>query len=176
MTMNTPPLAPITNLRSYLAYKFHSMRARAQRELFLAKISRRQTLLQIFPSGLERKNPNRKLLPTQDISIEKIVGTLNRRDDFDYKFRPLQKIACDRWVNTHLTLEREGWEPILVHKVGSEYFVEDGHHRISVANELGMKFIQAKIWEYPVVEVVRVNPCRTATCAETNSTKLYIPG
>lgn len=167
---------PITYLRSFLAYKFQSLRARAQRELFLAKLTGRETLLQTFPSALEGKNPNRRLLPLQDILIDKVVGTLNRRDDFDYKFRPLKKIISDRWVNTHITLDREGWEPIIVHKVGNEYFVEDGHHRLSVANELGLKYIRAKIWEYPVVEVVKVNACRAAKCAEANSPKLYIPG
>lgn len=174
--MNIPPLAPITNLRSYLAYKFQSMRARAQRELFLGKFSGKQTSLQTFPSGIKSKNPNRKLLPIQDISLDHIIGTFNRSDDFDYKFRPLKKISTDRWVNTYLTLEREGWQPIIVHKVGDEYFVEDGHHRLSVAHELGMKFIQAKVWEYPVVEVVKIHACRSANCAETSSTKLYIPG
>lgn len=174
--MNTNLFAPITNLRSYLAYKFQSMRVRALRELFLAKLTGKEISLQTFPSGIGRKNPNRKLLPIQDVSIDNIVGTFNRSDDFDYKFRPLKKISSDRWVNTYLTLEQEGWQPIIVHKVGSEYFVEDGHHRISVANELGMNFIQAKVWEYPVVEVLKVDSCRTAKCAETNSPKLYIPG
>jgi hypothetical protein len=166
---------PITYLRSFLVYQFQSLRAQAQRELFLAKFIGRETLLQTFPSILEGKNPNRRLLPIQDISIDKVVGTLNRCDDFDYKFRPLKTMARDRWVNTHLTLDRQGWEPILVHKVGSEYFVEDGHHRLSVANALGLKYIQAKVWEYPVVEVMKVNPCRTTKCVETNSPKLYIP-
>jgi hypothetical protein len=170
------PVAIITNLRSHLAYRFNAMRTRAQRDLFLAKLTGRNTSLQAFPNTWEGKNPNRRMLPIQDIPVAKIVGTLNRRDDFDYKFRPLKKMARDRWVNTHLTLDLEGWEPILVHKVGSEYFVEDGHHRISVAHELGLKYIQAKVWEYPVVEVIKVNPCRSPKCAETNSPKLYIPG
>jgi hypothetical protein len=165
---------PFTYLRSFLAYKFQSLRVQARRELFLAKLMGRKTLLQSFPSGLERKNPNRRLLPIQEIDIDHIVGSLNRRDDFDYKFRPLKTIARDRWVNTHLTLDTDGWQPIIVHKVGSEYFVEDGHHRLSVANALGLKYIQAKIWEYPVVEVVKVNACRAVQCAD--SPKLYIPG
>jgi hypothetical protein len=170
------PVAIITNLRSYLAYRFNSMRASAQRDLLFAKLMGRGTSLQTFPSSLEGKNPNRRLLPVQDIPLNKVVGTLNRRDDFDYKFRPLKKITRDRWVNTHLTLDQEGWEPILVHKVGGEYFVEDGHHRLSVANELGLQYIQAKIWEYAVVEVMKVNPCCAPKCAETGSAKLYIPG
>jgi hypothetical protein len=174
--MNIPPLAPITDLRSDLAHKFHSMRAHAQRELILGKLSGKETALQTFPSGIKSRNPNRKLLPMQDISLDHIVGTFNRSDDFDYKFRPLKKTSSDRWVNTYLTLEEEGWQPIVVHKIGDEYFVEDGHHRLSVAHELGMKFIQAKVWEYSVVEVVKVHACRSANCAETNATKLYIPG
>lgn len=167
---------PITYLRSFLAYKFQSLRARAQRESFLAKLMGRETLLQTFPDSLAGRNPNRRLLPVQDILIDKVVGSLNRRDDFDYKFRPLKNMARDRWVNTHITLDGQGWEPIIVHKIGSEYFVEDGHHRLSVANEVGMKFIQAKVWEYPVVEVVKVNTCRAIKCAESHSPKLYIPG
>ncbi len=173
--MNMYPFTAVTNIRSHLAYKFHSLRASAQRELFLGKLTGRDTLLQTFPHGMERKNPNRKLLPIQDIPIEKIVGSVNRHDDFDYKFRPLKENARDRWIDIHLFLE-EGWPPILVHKIGSEYFVEDGHHRLSVAQELGMQFILAKVWEYPVVEVLKVDPCRTSKCAATNSPKLYIPG
>jgi hypothetical protein len=168
--------APITNLRSYLAYKFNALQSSAKRDLILAKLMGRDTSLQTFPSTLEGKNPNRKLLPIQEILIDNVVGTLNRHADFDYKFRPLKKVELDRWVNTRLILDQEGWEPILVHKVGSEYFVEDGHHRLSVAHELGLKYILAKVWEYPMVEGMKVNPCRTEKCAETNSHKLYVPG
>jgi hypothetical protein len=174
--MTMYPFTTVTNIRSYLAYKFHSMQTRARLESLLGKITGRENLLQTFPSSINSKSPNRKLLPVQDIALEKIVGTLNRRDDFDYKFRPLKKFICERWVNTYLTHEREGWQPILVHKIGSEYFVEDGHHRLSVAHELGLKFIQARIWEYSVVEVIKINTCRQTKGAKAGSTKLYIPG
>lgn len=174
--MNSNQFITFTNARSYLAYKFHSMRAGAQRERILAKLTGKDTLLQTFPVGIERKNPNRKLLPVQEIPIEKIVGTLNRRDDFDYKFRPLKKVNCDRWVNTHLTLSQEGWQPILVHKIGSEYFIEDGHHRVSVAHQLGIDYIQAKVWEYPVVEVVKINTCPGLKYGAEKTIKLYVSG
>lgn len=173
--MNSYPNLLITNIRSSLVYKFDLLQAKARRELFFGKLTGRDTLLQAFPGGIERKNPNRKLLPLQDIPIEKVVGSLNRRADFDYKFRPLKKIARERWINIHLIFDHEGWEPILVHKIGSEYFVEDGHHRLSVAHELGMEFILADVWEYPVIEVLKVDPCRSAKCAESRPTKLYIP-
>jgi hypothetical protein len=85
-----------------------------------------------------------------EIPLEQIVGTLNRANDFDDQFRPLKPSLKDRWVNTYLALEKEGWAPILVHKVGDRYFVEDGHHRVSVARHLGMRSLEARIWDYSV--------------------------
>jgi hypothetical protein len=40
-----------------------------------------------------------------------------------------------------------GWSSIKVYQVGNLYFVEDGHHRVSVARQLGLKLIEAEIWE-----------------------------
>ncbi|RPJ23448.1 MAG: hypothetical protein EHM33_20885, partial [Chloroflexi bacterium] len=79
----------------------------------------------------------------------------------------------DRWVNVYLTLENSGWAPILVHKVGDQYYVEDGHHRVSVARSLEMTFIQAKIWEYPV-QMLKAKDCQSAPCAERGSAKAYV--
>jgi hypothetical protein len=35
-------------------------------------------------------------------------------------------------------------------KVGENYYVEDGHNRVSVARALGMLSIRAEVWEYPI--------------------------
>jgi len=45
---------------------------------------------------------------------------------------------------------QKGWEPILVHQLGGFYFVEDGHHRTSVARHLGLETIEAAVITYPV--------------------------
>jgi uncharacterized protein (DUF1015 family) len=50
-----------------------------------------------------------------------------------------------------------GWPPIRVYQVGNLYFVEDGHHRVSVARQLGLKLIEAEIWEYRVAVQVTEN-------------------
>jgi hypothetical protein len=107
------------------------------------------TDLATFPEEAPQKSPNRKFIGMEDIPVERIAGTLNRQSDFDHKFRPLNKHLIERWVNVYLALEKEGWLPILVHKVGETYYVEDGHHRVSIAQALGMTVIPARVWDYP---------------------------
>ena len=120
------------------------------RDTVLAKLIRKNSALALFPEQAPEKSPNRKFCGVEAIPIQQIIGTISRSKDFDHKFRPLKYYLRDRWINTYLSLEREGWSPILVHKVGEHYYVENGHHRVSVAKLLGMHFIEAKIWEYPI--------------------------
>ncbi len=108
----------------------------------------------------------------KDIPIDQIIGTMNRHSDFDNQFRPLKSHLRDRWINVYLALENGGWTPIAVHKVGDDYYVEDGHHRVSVARSLGNKFIQAKIWEYPI-QTPRKKSCPSEPCAERSSIEAY---
>ncbi len=168
--MNTYP--SLTNIRSYLSDKFFTLRSRAIRDLLWAKLTGRNTRLVTFPEQAPKKSPNRKLIGAQDIPVDQIIGTMNRQSDFDNKFRPLKHYLQDRWINVYLTLEDGGWPPILVHKVGDHYYVEDGHHRVSVARSLGSKFIQAKGWEYPTL-VAQTKNCQSVPCAKRNSAKAY---
>ena len=72
-----------------------------------------------------------------------MLGEYGRGRDFDRRFRPLKKHLCDRWAGAYLRSNVDSWPPISVNKVGGTYFVEDGHHRVSVANFLGMAYILA---------------------------------
>lgn len=86
----------------------------------------------------------------QDIPVTAIAGSVGRARDFDRSFRPLNNTLRDRWVNIYYLHYTIGWEPIVVYKVGSLYFVEDGHHRVSVAQAAGVSAIEARVYEYPV--------------------------
>jgi hypothetical protein len=130
------------------ANKFSELRARALRRSMLAKLTGQNTKLAVFPENVRRERPNRKLNNVTDIRIEQITGTVSRDVDFDRDFRPLGKYLLERWVNIFVNLNPDNWSPILVHKVGDQYYVEDGHHRVSVARALGMLYIQARVWEY----------------------------
>jgi len=150
MKMNMVP--SFTNIRSYISYRFSTLRTNAVRYSFWANMIGRQRKLEIFPEQAPEKSPNRTFIGEVEIPIQAITGTMSRQSDFDHQFRPLKRYLRDRWVNAYLAIENEGLSPILVHRVGGKYYVEDGHHRISVARALGMASISANVWEYPILE------------------------
>ena len=113
----------LTNIRSSLIDKFYALQAPARRDSIWAKLIGKSTCLALFPEKAPEKSPNRKLIGVKDIQVEQIVGTLNRGSDFDHKFRPLKSYLRDRWVNAYLALEKGSWAPILVHKIGDQYYV-----------------------------------------------------
>lgn len=168
--MNMHP--SVTTLRSHLSDTFSRLQSKARRGSLWSKLSGSNMQLEIFPEETPEKSPNRTYTVREEIPLEHIFGTLSRREDFDRQFRPLKHYLRDRWVNTYLTLEREGWDPILVHKVGDRYYVEDGHHRVSVARWLGMASIPASVWEYPV-QAQPAKKCHPAHCPEVASSTVY---
>jgi hypothetical protein len=85
----------------------------------------------------------------QTIALDSIVGTVaRRRGEFDRAFRPASKGVRGRWEGI-ATARRRGaaMPPIDVYRVGDMHFVEDGHHRVSVARALGDTHIEARVKE-----------------------------
>jgi len=82
------------------------------------------------------------------VLVEQIVGSLNRYQDFDRVFLPIQSVTADRWQRVDQAFYQDiSLPPVLLYKVGQVYFVVDGHHRVSVAREQGQMFIEAEIRE-----------------------------
>ncbi len=117
-----------------------------------------KTGLDDFAAQQPGLKPNRKFAGTVDIPVDQITGSVGRMQDFDRSFRPLKKHLANRWASNYLFLQAGNWPPIRVYRVSSQYFVEDGHHRVSVARSLGMAFIQAEVWEYELKENLVVAP------------------
>ena len=80
------------------------------------------------------------------IPLESIVGTVDRRrGDFDRAFRPSPNTR-GRWERIAEARKRgEAMPPIDVFKIGDLYFVQDGHHRVSVARAMGDTDINANV-------------------------------
>jgi hypothetical protein len=80
------------------------------------------------------------------IPLDAIVGTVDRRqDEFDRSFRPSPG-ARGRWERIAEARKRgEAMPPIDVFQIGDVYFVQDGHHRVSVARAMGDKDIDANV-------------------------------
>lgn len=87
-------------------------------------------------------------LGLQPIALDSIVGSVNRSQDFDRRFRPLTPRVRPRWEAIAAAYRRgESLPPIDAYRVGSLHFVRDGHHRVSVARQLGMGTINALVTE-----------------------------
>jgi nucleotide-binding universal stress UspA family protein len=83
-----------------------------------------------------------------DIPLDKIVGSVNRYDDFTRDFLPRTSISPERWARVEIAVSQpSGLDPIEVYKIGDAYFVKDGNHRVSVARQLGASYIQAYVTE-----------------------------
>jgi hypothetical protein len=87
-------------------------------------------------------------LGLQSIPLATIVGTLDPRQDFDRRFRPTSNRVRSRWERLALAQRRgETLPPIQVYRVGGLHFVEDGHHRVSIAAATGQETIDAYVTE-----------------------------
>jgi len=97
-------------------------------------------------AALGRRGERR--LGLQTIRLDSIVGTVDSTRDFDRKFRPTSERVRERWERLALAQRRgESIPPIDVYRVGDLYFVEDGHHRVSIALATGAKTIDAYVTE-----------------------------
>lgn len=84
----------------------------------------------------------------QSVPVSQIVGSMDRFRDFDRTFLPRKKATQGRWTR----IDRAFYEdvrlpPIQLYKVGDIYFVKDGNHRVSVARERDVEFIDAEVIE-----------------------------
>ena len=87
-------------------------------------------------------------LGQQVISLESIVGSVDRTGDFDRWFRPRSPRTRERWERLARAQRRgEAIPPIDVYRVGELHFVRDGHHRVSVAIAMKLRTIDAMVTE-----------------------------
>jgi len=144
---------------------------RARRERALARLAAR---LRREPDDIDLILPfeevvaalgreGERSLGLQTISLDSIVGTVDRGREFDRSFRPTSGRVRERWERIALA-QRQGRDmpPIDVYRVGELHFVKDGHHRVSVARALGRETIEAYVTEV----VTRVGPEREIRLAD----------
>src|SRR5262249_54752575 len=84
------------------------------------------------------------------IPVNAIVGSVGRYTDFTRSFLPRNESDQTRWARVKLAIDDPGGTgvpPIDVYKVGEAYFVLDGNHRVSVARQEGVEYIQAHVIE-----------------------------
>jgi len=129
---------------------FDSARARAfRRSLRTILTGRAQRLRSLEPllraAGLE----GRSFGGVQEIPIDRILGSVApdvKTGDFDPGFLPINRRMRERWTRIYQAMvEGDELPPIDVYKVDDNYYVIDGHHRVSVARNLGRPMINARV-------------------------------
>jgi hypothetical protein len=125
---------------------------RARRHAGLARLAARlrrepdDVSLDEVLEALGRRGERR--LGLQSIELDSIVGSVDRTREFDRRFRPRSSRVRTRWERIAQAQRRgESMPPISVYRVGKLHFVEDGHHRVSVARALGRTHIDAYVTE-----------------------------
>ena len=85
------------------------------------------------------------------VNLNQICGSMNRTGDFDHHVHPLDDRLRDRWVSVAMAQSQDlPLPPVSLVQVGACYFVEDGHHRVSVARALGQTAIEAEVTVWDV--------------------------
>jgi hypothetical protein len=95
---------------------------------------------------------NYTYLGLRQVPLAQIRGSASatRCDDSDANFRLLKAHDQDRWQEVYAARQRGvKLPPVTLIQVGEIYFVEDGHHRLSVARARGEQTIEAEVtvWE-----------------------------
>jgi hypothetical protein len=80
------------------------------------------------------------------IRVDHIVGT-DGALAFDCDFLPLDRRERDRWTSVAEAMLRDSLTlpPIQAVQVGDEYYIVDGHHRVSVARLLNRLYLEAEV-------------------------------
>lgn len=139
-----------TEMAYWLAARdFHEARRRADVQSILARLTRKPSELLSYETVRDQLRAG---TPTprgmRDVPLDAIVGSVGRYTDFTRTFLPRHDSDEERWARVMLaTTSLEGLPAVELYQLGEAYFVKDGHHRISVARQLGATHIQAYVTE-----------------------------
>ena len=84
----------------------------------------------------------------QLVPLAQIRGSLDRAEEYDAEWRPLDDRDQQRWLRVATArAEGRGLPPVQLIRLRGAYYVQDGHHRVSVAVARGERDIEADVTE-----------------------------
>ena len=115
-------------------------------KLFSVLTQRSRNLSDLTTEISHRRMLRQHSAGSRTVAIQRIKGTEGRSSDFDCDFNPLHARTRDRWMSiANARIQGDTLPLVQLIQLGDEYFVRDGHHRISVARALGEEYIDAKV-------------------------------
>jgi hypothetical protein len=141
----------LMNLEEQVDLDFTVARRRARLGRLKTRLLRqaaRSTLLS--PEELRRSVPASGAMYRGRRTVEalRIVGSVGKHEHFDPNFMPLSKASQEKWKRIDRAF-RLGVElpAVSLLRLGGDYFVIDGNHRVSVARFHGVEWIDAEVTE-----------------------------
>jgi hypothetical protein len=85
------------------------------------------------------------------VEASRVVGSVGKHDRFDEGFMSLSGASSERWKRIDRAF-RSGQElpPVTLYLLGEDYFVQDGHHRVSVYRFLGVEGLDDEVTEFRI--------------------------
>jgi hypothetical protein len=129
---------------------YHKMQTQASLKKWWGRLTGRQyELLDLAAFAAANRVSHRRYLGTMAVPVASIRGSEDRIQDFDAGFRPLQDRSKYRWLRIAAAVQDgEMLPPVELIQVGENYFVRDGHHRVSVARALQQDYVDAEVTEW----------------------------
>jgi hypothetical protein len=128
----------------------------ARRRAWLGRLKKKLLLGRGTRSTLLCPEEIRRIVPAsgamfrgrRTVEISRIVGSLGKHAQFDQNFMPLSKASPEKWKRIDKAFRRGQELPaVSLLGLGGDYFVNDGHHRVSVARFHGVEWIDAEVTE-----------------------------
>ena len=126
---------------------YSAARTKAFFHSVLARLARRPNRLLSFDEVKDKLNLRGSAYRgLHTVPVKSIIGSVDRYRDFDSAFLPTQPHTADRWkaINSFYYSD-EALPPVKLYQVGDVYFVLDGNHRVSVAREHGVEYVDAEV-------------------------------
>jgi hypothetical protein len=137
---------PIVDAQTAFSRQRRRRRA-AQAKRWLLRHPRECGRLPSLDNALGTPATWRRQVGMKAVRLDSIVGTAesSKARAFDDRFRP-PPTSRHRWERLWVAARRgEPLPPVSLYQLGEEHFLVDGHHRVSVAHDLGMHAIDAEV-------------------------------
>jgi hypothetical protein len=137
-----------SNLTAYLRARdeFRHMHQRAVVQSWLGRLWSKPTNLSSFEEVRQRLGTaSSGLRQLREICLDCVLGSVGRARDYTPDFLPRRGNDEERWARVRRAIDEDGVPPIEVYEVGGAYYVQDGHHRVSVFKRLGVRCVEAYV-------------------------------
>ena len=130
-----------------IAHDFEHMRQKARWHQLQAQLVGESASLLDYDEVLQTLGAYDMSEPfVAEIALDQIRGSVGRAKEFTSKFYPRNNGSSDRWIGVKMAVVNMcGLRPIDVYQIDDVYFVQDGNHRVSVARQLGVETITARV-------------------------------